>query len=195
MLALLDGDEYGRFAKEFERFLETPGAGAGAPADQEATQPRRVRQAMPALVVAGYAAVRAYEDWVTGGNPPLPRFHELRIAEKRLRYTLEFFREVLPSGAGLLIERITELQDHLGNRQDAVVACEILRHFFAWGTWGAHRSGGHEASPANVAQGVAIYLAARHAAIRALADGLPAVWAKVADAAFRRRFFAVVSAL
>jgi len=38
-------------------------------------------------------------------------------------------------------------------------------------------------------------LAARHAEIRALVDGFPAVWAKVADAAFKRRLFAVVSAL
>jgi CHAD domain-containing protein len=192
MLALLDGDEYGRFTQEFVCFLETPGA--GAPADQEVAQPNRVRQAMPVLVVGGYAAVRAYEDWVTGGDPPLPRFHQLRIAAKRLRYTLEFFREILPPGTGLLIERITELQDHLGNLQDAVVTCGILRDFLAWGTWGAHRSGGHEASPAIVAPGVATYLAARQAEIRGLVDGFPAVWAKVADAAFRRRLFAAVSA-
>jgi CHAD domain-containing protein len=193
MLAFLDGDEYVRFKKEFGRFLERPGAGAAT--DPEGAQAPRVRQAMPALVIAGYAAVRAYEDRVTGGETPLPRFHELRIAAKRLRYTLEFFREALPAGARSLIEHLKALQDHLGDLQDAVVTCGILRDFLAWGTWGVQRPRAPELHPVIVAPEVAIYLSVRQDEIRKLLDGFPAVWATVCGADFRRRLFAAVSGL
>ena len=194
MLAFLDGDEYRRFKAESARFLERPGAGAAAPADTEAPPPDRVRQAMPALVVSAHAAVRAYEDRVTGADTPLPRFHQLRIAAKRLRYTLEFFQEVLPAGATRLIGRLEALQDHLGDLQDAVVTCGILRDFLIGGTWGAHRPGGPAPPPVIVAPGVAAYLSVRQAEIQSLVDGFPAVWSHVSGPEFRRRLFAAVSA-
>jgi CHAD domain-containing protein len=192
MLAFLDGEEYGRFKKEVGRFLKRPGAGAPR-SDPEVAPPHRVSQAMPALVVAGYAAVRAYEDHVTSGDAPLPRFHRLRIAAKRLRYTLEFFQEVLPTGARPLIEHLKALQDHLGDLQDAVVTCGILRDFLAWGTWGTHRPRMPEMHPVIVAPGVATYLSVRQDEIRKLLDGFPAVWATVSGTDFRRRLFAAVS--
>jgi CHAD domain-containing protein len=192
MLAFLDGEEYGRFTKEFGRFLERPGAGAAAP-DPEMARPHRVRQAVPALVAVAYAGVRAYEDRVTGEDTPLPLFHQLRIAVKRLRYTLEFFREVLPAGAESLIEQLKALQDHLGDLQDAVVTCGILRGFLAWGTWGTHRPSTPEMHPVIVAPGVATYLSVRQDEIRKLLVGFPAVWATVSGAGFRRKLFAAVS--
>jgi CHAD domain-containing protein len=192
MLAFLASEKYGRFKKEFGRFLERPGAGA-PPSDPEVALPHRVPQAMPALVVAGYAAVRAYEDHVTSGDAALPRFHRLRIAAKRLRYTLEFFQEVLPGGVMPLIEHLKALQDHLGDLQDAVVTCGILRDFLAWGTWGTRPPRMPEMHPVIVAPEVATYLSVRQDEIRKLLDGFPAVWATVSGADFRRRLFAAVS--
>ena len=196
MLTLLDSQAYAQFKNEFGRFLATPGAGAPqAPSEGTAPLSHRVREAVPPLVVAGYAAVRAYEGQVEGTDTPLPRLHQLRITAKGLRYTLEFFREILPAEAESLIDRIKELQEHLGNLQDAVVTCGILRDFLTWGTWGHDRTKAMAATGVIVAPGVATYLSVRQVELRQLVEGFPAVWKKVSDEDFRRQMFAVVAKL
>ena len=193
MLDLLDSKAHAQFKKEFARFLGT--AGAGAPPESDVPLPDRVREAVPLLVVGSYAAVRAYEGRVEGRDTPLPRLHQLRIAAKRLRYTLEFFREILPTEVEALIDRIKELQEHLGNLQDAVVTCGILRDFLTWGTWGDHRAETAAAPGVVVAPGVATYLSVRQAELQRLVKGFPAVWEKVSGEDFRRQVFAVVTGL
>ena len=53
--------------------------------------------------------------------------HDLRIAAKRLRYTIELFHEVLPPDAADLIERLKDLQDDLGYIHDRDVLAELAR--------------------------------------------------------------------
>jgi CHAD domain-containing protein len=196
MLALLDGKAYLQFKKEFARFLETPGAGAPQATTANAEPlPHRVREAVPLLAVAGYAAVRAYEGRVEEADTPLPRLHRLRIAAKRLRYILEFFREILPAQAESLIDRIKELQEHLGNLQDAVVTCGILRDFLTWGTWGGTRRKGAAARRVIVAPGVATYLSVRQAELQRWVEEFPAVWKKVSGEDFRRQLVAAITGL
>ena len=55
--------------------------------------------------------------------------HALRIEFKKFRYTMEFFREVLGPEAKGIIEEVKTMQDHLGDLNDADVACQILRNF------------------------------------------------------------------
>jgi hypothetical protein len=50
--------------------------------------------------------------------------HNLRIAAKRLRYSLELFRFGLPSEAGALIDEVKEIQEHIGDMHDADVMIE-----------------------------------------------------------------------
>ena len=50
--------------------------------------------------------------------------HNLRIAAKRLRYSLELFRFALPSGTGALIDEVKEIQEHIGDMHDADVMIE-----------------------------------------------------------------------
>ena len=69
----------------------------------------------------------------------LIRLHQLRIASKGLRYSLEFLEEVLGPESKVLVKELKKLQDHLGNLQDAVVASNLLRDFLTWGTWGHSR--------------------------------------------------------
>jgi CHAD domain-containing protein len=196
MLTLLDSQAYAQFKNEFGRFLATPGAGAPqAPSEGTAPLPHRVREAVPPLVVGSYAAVRAYEGRVEGTDTPLPRLHQLRITAKGLRYALEFFREILPTEVESLIDRIKELQEHLGNLQDAVVTCGVLRDFLTWGTWGHDRTKAMAATGVIVAPGVATYLSVRQVELRQLVEGFPAVWKKVSDEDFRRQMFAVVAKL
>jgi CHAD domain-containing protein len=154
-----------------------------------------VREAVPLLVVGSYAVVRAFEGRVEGRGTPLPRLHQLRIAAKRLRYALEFFREILPTEVETLIDRIKGLQEHLGNLQDAVVTCGILRDFLTWGTWRDHRTEVAATTGVVVAPGVATYLSVRQAELQRLMKRFPAVWKKVSGEDFRRQLFAAMTGL
>jgi hypothetical protein len=53
--------------------------------------------------------------------------HQMRIAAKRLRYTLELFRDFLPEGTGECIKALKGLQDDLGLLHDCDVLIAILR--------------------------------------------------------------------
>ncbi len=55
-----------------------------------------------------------------------PELHPLRIAVKKLRYSLEFFEPVLPQKTSRLISHCREIQDILGGHQDAIYAIETL---------------------------------------------------------------------
>lgn len=72
-------------------------------------------------------------------NPSLVLFHQLRIEVKSARYLLEFLQEVLGPEAMLAIADLRAIQDHLGNLQDAVVACSHIENVLTWGIWHAPR--------------------------------------------------------
>jgi len=55
--------------------------------------------------------------------------HALRLAGKRLRYTLEFLAPVLGDAAGSRAKRIARFQDFLGDHQDYVMLLERLRKY------------------------------------------------------------------
>ena len=57
----------------------------------------------------------------------ISQFHRLRIDVKRFRYTLEFFSETLePEAYKELVRSLENLQDDLGEIQDAVIADHLL---------------------------------------------------------------------
>ena len=120
------------------------------------------------------------------GRVPLERLHQLRIAAKGLRYTLEYFQEVLGPEAKDAIKEIKGLQDHLGDLQDAVVASNLLRDFMTWGTWGHAQTKEGTPPPAEpiVAPGVAAYLAARQIELQRLVDTFPKAWKRIQSADF-----------
>lgn len=142
--------------------------------------PHRLRHLVPVLVYQRLAAVRAFDEWVTQPDVPLECLHQLRIAGKRLRYALEFFREVLGPDGEALIDTMKGFQDHLGDLQDAVVACNLLRDFLTWGTWGHARSqeGSWPSEPV-VAPGVATYMAVRQKEIQRLVEAFPQAWSNI----------------
>lgn len=65
----------------------------------------------------------SFAPWVADQNN-LEEIHNLRIAAKRLRYSLELFRFGLPSGTGGLIDEVKEIQEHIGDMHDADVMIE-----------------------------------------------------------------------
>jgi len=53
--------------------------------------------------------------------------HDLRIAAKRLRYTLEIFEEVLPEASKSIVKELAQIQDELGALHDSDVMIALLR--------------------------------------------------------------------
>jgi CHAD domain-containing protein len=87
---------------------------------------------MPALVAAPdlvrrrYRPVRKRGDAIQPTSPP-EDFHALRIRCKRLRYAVEFLSPLAPKQSERLIAALVEVQDCLGEHQDAQVAMARLR--------------------------------------------------------------------
>jgi CHAD domain-containing protein len=187
LIEYLDSDRYQHFKEKFERFLRTPGAGAGrafGPAGEPI--PTRVGDVLPAILFQRLAGVRAFDSIITRPDAPLSRYHELRIAGKGLRYTLEFFQEVLGPGSKPLINTTKVVQDHLGDLQDAVVTCDVLLGFLGSGTWGPPRPTTKKArSPFPVnAPGVAAYLAVKQLEIETLMATFGPVWEEIRSTKF-----------
>jgi triphosphatase len=71
-----------------------------------------------------------HEEGVT--NEPPEEYHEFRKEGKRLRYALEFLRDVYGEKPTMaLVKPLKELQDGLGRHQDLIVAAELLENVAA----------------------------------------------------------------
>ena len=57
----------------------------------------------------------------------IQELHDLRIAAKRMRYTLELFEEFLPVASKDFVEELARLQDELGALHDSEVMLTLLR--------------------------------------------------------------------
>ncbi len=191
-----EGRDYSRFKARFREFLESQGEGA-RPAASAKPEPSflRVRHALPSLLFSSYASLRAFDECFSGSEASLLRYHQLRVAAKRLRYTLEFFLEPLGPAANSLVERTRRLQDHLGNLQDAAIASDILRSYLRWGGW---RKAAREEAPLGdivVAPEIAEYFAFRQGEIRKLLDSFPKALADVSGPDFFNRMAILVATL
>ncbi len=61
-------------------------------------------------------------------NPDnIQELHDMRIAAKRMRYTLELFEEFLPTSSKKFAEELSRLQDELGALHDSEVMLTLLR--------------------------------------------------------------------
>ena len=192
MVDYLDGRRYSTFVEAALELLDGP-VERLAPREQAAPRPQRVAQVLPGVLYGDMGDVWAFDGRIGGPGTPLPTFHALRKACKGLRYTLEFFEDVLGPGARPLIKRVKGLQDHLGDLQDAVVTSGILRDFITWGTW---RHEGHDLpGPVEVivAPGAARYLAARQEEMERLIATFPEVWPTVSGPGFSRDLATVIA--
>lgn len=185
MLAYLDSKQYQRFVQEFGQFLVTEGAGALPPPPGRPV-PQQVYQVVPALIYTRYEVVRGYEPVIE--NAPLDTLHALRIDCKRLRYALEFFREVLGPEVEKVVEEVVIVQDHLGNLHDADVACHLLIGFL--NQWSRQE----RRERINIS-GVTRYLVAKQNDLRVLVDSFPETWRHFNRPEMRRQLALAVSAL
>ncbi len=187
MLAALDDDRYRSFVADMREFVDTPGLGAKEPKD---AAPALVRYVAPPAIYARYAEVRAYGPRLAGAD--IETLHALRIDAKHLRYTLEFFEEVLGDEARGVIEAVRALQDHLGALHDADVARDLLRGVMARSL----RDAGETVGDSPALQGLAAYLDDREAALRTLLDTVDGeVWADLVSEEMRARLARAVGVL
>jgi CHAD domain-containing protein len=195
LLTYLDSDPFTTFKTGFGEFLEHP---FPKPKRLESkVVPQALRHIVPVEIYQRLATVRAYGPAVTNAEVTLADYHSLRIATKRLRYTLEFFEEILGADARLAIQELKNLQDYLGDLQDAVVASDRLRNFWLWGTWDLPADGSFPARPVRsiLAPGVARYHAARQIEIQEALDGFPDFWQRFSGPSFGTLVAKAVSVL
>ncbi len=178
----LDSNAYTRLVDEYRIFVTTEGAAVRAPASPVA--PHRVRDTAGSRIWLAYEQVRGYESVLRWAD--IETIHQLRIASKWLRYTLEFFREALGPEVDQLVPRVVALQDHLGWLHDADVTIGLTRQFLV------SNAGRLSASETEV---IAAYLRGRERELEHLRRTIGAPWRGVNGAAFRRLLGRAVSGL
>jgi CHAD domain-containing protein len=182
LIAELDSGGYAAFNDEMEAFLA---AGSNAAATVPSpTFPHRVRDRAPSQLWAAYETVRAYELVLPWAD--IETIHELRIATKWLRYTLEFFGETLGPDGPRLLGRVSALQEFLGLLHDADVAVKLARDVLV------ARAG--ELSHVE-ADAIGAYLHSREREVARLRRSLGPVWRAVNGAPFRRALGRAAAAL
>ncbi len=120
-LAGLDSVRYRRLKREWRRFLEADAGGPGANAS------RPVGEVAAERIDRAYARVRKRGRSLSA-ETPAETLHELRIACKKLRYLIEFFRSLFAGGpVSAVISALKRLQDDLGDYNDLQVQQRELR--------------------------------------------------------------------
>jgi CHAD domain-containing protein len=189
MLGFLDSPVYGEFVAEFNLFVSTTGADVRK-RYRRGREPLLVRHAAPSMIYQMLAAVRAYEGVLAEAT--LEQLHALRIEFKRLRYTLEYFREVLGDPVVSIIQDIKTVQDHLGNLNDADVTCRTLSGFLR--NWEVHQQQLPLIDRENP-EPIVRYLAAKHAERHELMVSFRDTWAKFIRPEVRRMLAEAVAEL
>lgn len=177
----LDSEGYRRWIDDYSEFVRHEGL---AVAPVAPTEPHRVRDTAASRILAAYEGVRAYEPVLRWAD--VETLHELRIAGKWLRYTLEFVREALGPEASMLIARVTAIQDHLGLLNDADVTAHMARSFLV-----------ENASELSQLESAAIarYLVSREREVARLRRTVGGPWRGVAGVSFRRALGRTIAGL
>ncbi len=178
----LDSPAYTRLVDEYRIFVTAEGAAVRSSASPVA--PHRVRDTAGSRIWLAYEQVRGYESVLRWAD--IETIHQLRIASKWLRYTLEFFREALGPEVDQLVPRVVALQDHLGWLHDADVTIGLTRQFLV------SNAGRLSATETEV---IAAYLRGRERELEHLRRTIGAPWRGINGVAFRRLLGRAVSGL
>ncbi|MEJ5312148.1 MAG: CHAD domain-containing protein [Anaerolineae bacterium] len=189
LLKYLDSEHYARFKDAFAAYLEIP-----IPTSAKSDAPA-VAIAVPDLIATRLVEFYASKTRLDQPDANLTDYHRMRIVTKYLRYTLEYFREVLGPEVEQAIGELKVLQDHLGALQDAVVACTHLHNVLTWGTWQRPTGEWLRWTPTPInAPDVAAYLEFRQTESRRLVRTFPEAWARYEDAHHQRTHFTALIA-
>jgi triphosphatase len=123
MLKALDSDRYYRLLVRLEDFA------------RGRARPRHHNTEAQSVAAVGRKAIKkAFRRLLKRGRaidaaPTDEDLHALRIRAKRLRYLLEFLRELIGKPGRRLIKDLVRLQDLLGSHHDGVVAAAFIRRY------------------------------------------------------------------
>jgi CHAD domain-containing protein len=183
LLAFLDSNLYNDFKYDFEIFLQTPGLGAKK-SKKTKINPTKVNEIAPVLILRCLSSVRAYDPIIREAD--FRQLHQLRMEFKTLRYTMEFFREVLEKSVNRLINEIKGVQDHLGDLNDADVTCQYLTAILA----------NKNNLPGEIEiKAIQKYLDTRKADRTDLFISFPEVWDKFNQPRFRKKLLTALAIL
>jgi CHAD domain-containing protein len=177
----LDSKGYREFVDDYLDFTESSGV---AEVLTPLGQPSLVRDTAGSRILAAYERVRAYQTIITWAD--VNTLHALRIEGKRLRYTLEYFSEVLPVTSRKLSNEVTAMQDHLGLMNDADVAARTTREWL-----NLHAPG----LPARSREAVGLYLDSREASVEQLRRTFRPLWRRITGRTFRRALGVAITSL
>ena len=90
--------------------------------DEKATTAANARLELSPLVTQYFARIRK----LLAKDPSPPELHRLRLATKRLRYTLELFRPCYGPGLETRMAELRELQQFLGDVNDSTATGRML---------------------------------------------------------------------
>jgi CHAD domain-containing protein len=190
LIEYLDSERYTQFKHAFTTYLEIPAAPTPA---SNATQ--RVTVALPDLIAERLVEFYTCKTRLDQPSADLTDYHQMRIVTKYLRYTLEYFREVLGPEVEQAIDELKVLQNHLGALQDAVVASTHLHNIITWGTWLRPVEEHLRWTPTPLtAPDIGAYLEFRQTESRRLVRTFPEAWARYEDAHHQRTHFTALIA-
>ncbi len=189
MVDFLDSGKYAQVKKTLLNFVKSKGEG-DIPVQKDRPTPHQLRHLVPQLIYARYAEVYAYD--VVLDSASLETLHDLRLALKAFRYTLEFFRELLGPEVKAVLAEIKHLQDHLGDLNDADVAIGILQQQLA--EWENYQTGlplAERQSPTALINFLTHKTEERHRLI----VSFPEAWARFNTPEFRQNLALAVAAI
>jgi CHAD domain-containing protein len=185
----LQSEAYQNFKYNFNLFLQQSDDIKTSMISEEGTN-SRLRDTVPILIYSRFAAVRAYENLLPTAS--MDQLHALRIDFKKFRYTLEYFREILGNNVNQIISELKQLQDHLGELHDAVVACDLINGFLTgWDEQQAELPISERLNP----EPIVGYLAYLYAERYRLTSTFPGMWKKFNRAEFRQNIAQSISML
>jgi CHAD domain-containing protein len=126
LLAHLDSKAYKRFKAGAAVFIKEEGEGI-KPIPVNKPIRYQIRHVVSSLIYSHYEALRGYEPFLENASVEL--LHQLRIDAKHFRYAVENFQEILGRESAMVIAEIKQIQNHLGDLNDAEVACQFLENF------------------------------------------------------------------
>lgn len=171
LVTMLTSAEFRQFVDEYVELVTTELASPPS----SPSSPVLVRTRIGSAAWGAYEAVWAFDSVV--GDADLATLHQLRIAGKWLRYTLEFVREPLEPEAPRLIRPVVTLQDHLGAQHDLHVAATLARDFAA----SAPALTGHEQ------RSIERFVHTMDAGVVRLGSSFGRTWRSVVEPAYRLR--------
>ena len=185
----LDGEDYAAFKRTFNLFLNNPDPGK-LPVPENQPYPDRVKEIAPILIYERLATVRAYEPYLIDAS--IETLHALRIEIKRLRYTVEFFQDILGPEVDGIIKELKGLQEHLGELNDDQIAAHEIARFTGETDLDQEQL---PISERKNPESIVSYMAHNHNELHRLTASFADVWADFNREEFRRNLALSISVL